>query len=882
MKRRRFIKTIGLTGAAILAAPGRTIAGPFKPEDFSGSQVPADKKLDPAWVISLRERGMPTSYRKSKAELRYIGMPVGGICAGTMYLGGDGRLWLWDIFNHNQRGIDARVIEWKGRKLRPNDGSTYVDPASGIRPIRQGFALAIDDGKSRVVKPLDEDHWDEIEFEATYPIGTITFQDPALPVAVILRAYSSFIPMDEENSGLPVTIMSFEIVNRRPKKVRVSLTGWLENCILFDKQLDEGLFRRKNLPFTDARVRGIRLGAESDDEAVRSSPGFGSLCLALLKSSGGPSTAQSDDEETARLTAAGIIPSSPASQPMAVLGSARDLEIREAWQSHFFIAWHFPNLSFKTIPDKIRYYSNRFEDASSVASFVGRNFEYLSGTTGQWHDAWYDSSLPWWFLERTFVNTSTLATTTCHRMKSGRFYAWEGVGCCEGTCTHVWHYAQAVARIFPALEKDTRARVDLGLSFDAGTGMIHYRGPGTGPAIDGQAGTVLRIYREHRMSGDDLFLRENWGKINKAVQYILRHDANKDGLTDGQQPNTLDADWFGNIAWIADLCLAAVRAGEEMAFETGDAIFAARCREYFDKGKKRFEEELFDGEYFIQKPDPEKGRTGLGGYNTCHIDQILGQSWAFQAGLGRIIDKEKTLSALRSLWKYNFTPDVGGYIAAHKGGRPYALAGEGGMIMNTNPRGEEKPYGEKPAGPVGYFHECMSGFEHQVASHMMGEGLVDESLIVTRMIHDRYHAAKRNPFNEIECSDHYARAMASYGTFITACGFEHHGPQGFMRFAPRLSPDDFKAAFTAAGSWGTFRQRRSPGTMEARITLLFGTLTLKTLQLEFSGETPGRPPICERDGESVACHMSRAGDTLTMEFQAPVIIRKQEELRITI
>jgi hypothetical protein len=426
------------------------------------------------------------------------------------------------------------------------------------------------------------------------------------------------------------------------------------------------------------------------------------------------------------------------------------------------------------------------------------------------------------------------------------------------------------------------ARVDLGVSFDAGTGMIHYRGPGTGPAIDGQAGTVLRICREHRMSGDDLFLRENWGKIKKAVEYILRHDANREGLTDGQQPNTLDADWFGDIAWIAGLCLAAVRAGEEMALETGDAIFAARCREYFDKGKKHFEEELFDGEYFIQKPDPEKGRTGLGGYNNCHIDQVLGQSWGFQAGLGRIIDKEKTLSALRSLWRYNFTPEVGGYIAAHKGGRPYALAGEGGMIMNTNPRGEEKPYGEKPAGPVGYFHECMSGFEHQVASHMMGEGLVEESLILTRMIHDRYQAAKRNPFNEIECSDHYARAMASYGTFITACGFEHHGPQGFMRFAPRLSPDDFKAAFTAAGSWGMFRHRRSPGAMEARITVLFGTLTLKTLQLEFSGETSGRPPICERDGESVACRVYRAGDTLTMEFQAPVIIRKKEELRITI
>ena len=78
---------------------------------------------------------------------------------------------------------------------------------------------------------------------------------------------------------------------------------------------------------------------------------------------------------------------------------------------------------------------------------------------------------------------------------------------------------------------------------------------------------------------------------------------------------------------------------------------------------------------------------------------------------------------------------------------------------------------------MGYFNECMSGFEHQVASHMMAEGMTDEALIITRSIHDRYHAAKRNPYNEIECSDHYARAMASYGTFITACGFEYHGPK---------------------------------------------------------------------------------------------------------
>ncbi len=151
--------------------------------------------------------------------------------------------------------------------------------------------------------------------------------------------------------------------------------------------------------------------------------------------------------------------------------------------------------------------------------------------------------------------------------------------------------------------------------------------------------------------------------------------------------------------------------------------------------------------------------------------------------------------------------DVGPYIKTHTGGRPYAVEGEGGMVMNTNPHNEAKAYGDNVTWQLGYFHECMSGFEHQVASHMMAEGMTDEALVLTRAIHDRHHAAKRNPFNEIECSDHYARAMASYGTFITACGFEHHGPKGDFKMAPRWNAKNFKAPFTVAEGWGSYRQK---------------------------------------------------------------------------
>lgn len=181
----------------------------------------------------------------------------------------------------------------------------------------------------------------------------------------------------------------------------------------------------------------------------------------------------------------------------------------------YVIAWHFPNLSLK---DGGRYYANRFASAGAVAEYAARNFDRLAAQTRLWHDTWYDSTLPHWFLDRTLLNACILATSTCHRFRSGRFYGWEGVGCCEGTCTHVWHYAQAVARLFPELERDLRERTDFGLAFHDDSGVINFRGEGESLATDGQAGCVLRSYREHLMSADDAFCggtgrrsRRPWG-----------------------------------------------------------------------------------------------------------------------------------------------------------------------------------------------------------------------------------------------------------------------------------------------------------------------------------------------------------------------------------
>lgn len=165
-----------------------------------------------------------------------------------------------------------------------------------------------------------------------------------------------------------------------------------------------------------------------------------------------------------------------------------------------------------------------------------------------WRDTWYDSTLPHWFLNRIFANTSTLATTTSHRFASGRFWGWEGVGCCPGTCTHVWHYAQAVGRIFPEIERDMRERVDFGAGFAAGEGMIRHRGESTGPAIDGHCGRILGAWREHQMSADAAFLKRLWPNVKQSLEHVMHHNKDGDGILDGPQESTLDAAWYGQIA----------------------------------------------------------------------------------------------------------------------------------------------------------------------------------------------------------------------------------------------------------------------------------------------------------------------------------------------
>ena len=659
LKRRDFLRDTSKLMAGLLVFNIPAIAGsvPFIPGVLSRGKIP----VDPKWIKSLYERGALTTYLKSKNELSFIGMPVGGINCGTVYLGGDGRLWLWDIFNKNQEGVEPKVVEWntgvlnEGNKVRSSDGANYVQPSKNIRPLDQGFAVKITYGGKTIIKELKSEDWEEIAFEATYPLATIRYIDKSLPVTITLQAFSPFIPLDEDNSNLPATILSFQVANNSKETVDVELIGWLENAVnKFSAKAGDG--ERINTVIHKDNMLSVFSQFKAVDENKFSEAGdTGSMCLSLIRAKGtaNPSIAELTIGETSFSKTEEANASTDAIDKLiGGIVASQKIQAGTTAKIDYAISWYFPNVGKRiNIPDAKsgNYYGSKFSDALAVSNYIADKFPFLSSQTQLWKKTWYDSTLPCWFLERTFMNISTLATTTSHRFATGRSWAWEGVGACEGNCTHVWQYAQTVGRIFPALEKDNRERVDLEISLME-NGGIWFRGEyDKRPAIDGQAGTVLRIYREHQMSSDDAFLKKNWSKIKKTVQFVIDQDRNKDGMEDTPMENTLDAVWDGEIAWIVGLCIAAVKAGQVMAEEMNDIPFVSVCKEYVEVGRKNMEEKLFNGEYFIHQPNVEKGRNNLGSYNTCHIDQVYGQAWAFQVGLGRVLDKEKTVSALCAL-----------------------------------------------------------------------------------------------------------------------------------------------------------------------------------------------------------------------------------------
>jgi len=1012
LNRRSFLHSIGVGAAAYLFGPLPIQADALDVPNFD-PHMPADKGLKAGWVQSLFERGTPQIY--SKDALRNIQMPISGICTGQeLNLSGEGALTGWRLH------------------------ATPLD-------IVQGFSLRTNvDGKAET-HLLNQANFPDMTFRGEYPIAKLEYANAAIPVEVDLEAFSPFIPLQTDDSGIPATIFNFTLKNTSQAPVEATLAGSWENGVCgFSRNTIDGTrgnqivrnsaitmlnctaapippdaISRPDIIFEDWTkdafegwaVEGTafgpgpvekeklgdpnRLGGKSarlasssftggdapqgkltsapftlsrhyvnfwlaggpfpdtvylalvvDGKKVKSQTGIRTRELyayyydvrqwegkqAMIEivdtssdhdgfltvgriffsdvSGDGPPMAQFPDYGTMTLALlgkpaeVGIAKGSiglegesadqaavPISETLiGTLGRTVQLNPGDTAQVTFVLAGFFPNLNIRQLGPNLRYYTKRFDSSQTVAQHVAKNLDKLTSATRLWRDTWYDSTLPYWFLDRTFANASTLASGTCYRIATGRFYAYEGSPApnYEGTCTHVWHYAHSMSRLFPELERDQRERVDLGVALDVPSGVIGFRGEASpnGLAVDGQTGTIMRFYREHQMSPDDSWLARNWDKIKLTYNPLFAQDPDEDGILEGRQNNTLDCAWFGQISWMSSMYVGALRAGEAMAHEMGDSAFAEKCAKVAAAGTQNIMARLFNGEYFFSIPDPKNIQMENSG-DGSHIDQVHGQSYACQLNLPRVLPEKETRTALASIWKYNFSPDVYSYWAAHKGTAQYVNPSDKGMIMCTFPR-SDWDYARAGANDskdnpfTDYFNLTWTGQEYQVAGHMLWEGLVQEGLATVRAIHDRYNASIRNPWAEQEAGIHYSRAMASHGAFIGACGYEHHGPKGHLGFAPKLTQENFRAPLTAAEGWGTFAQTISGNKMDASVEIKSGQLKLQTLRLTFANASKAVGATAKLGGNSVPVTCAFDGDRALLTFASSLTIAEGQKLSVEI
>lgn len=533
----------------------------------------------------------------------------------------------------------------------------------------------------------------------------------------------------------------------------------------------------------------------------------------------------------------------PSPEGQTWLGALVGHAVLEPGQSktmRFTLAWHFPNRMVDFVqfgPDRPElgntrfwlgnHYASRWADAVDVADEVHREWGPLWHATTAWTDVVDGLDLPAQWRTHLATQPVPLRTPTSFRTHDGAFYGFEGVlgastgmwsgdvgGSCPLNCTHVWNYAMAASALFPSLERSMReTEFDV---MQARSGALPHRvfmppyleqfgdGPIGGPidaALDGMCGAVLKTYRELlRGAVGTPWVWERWGNICALMDHVVAQWDPKDtGLLAGIQPSTHDIGLHGTNTYMGTYWLAALRAAEELALVVGDLDRATEWRERFELSSRRYDEECFDGSQYVQRPDPslpDEHQWGIG----CLSDQLIGQWWAHTLGLGYLLPEDHVRTALRNIVKWNFrdieapAETVGGHVddldasatrssrrttrSTGEGSfsqRPYAVAGEQGLVMCTWPNGG------RPEAPTLYCDEVWTGVEYQVAAHCIHEGLHDEATRILEAMWARHDGSRRNPFNEAECGDHYARAMAGWSVLEAELGLAWNALDGTFR-----------------------------------------------------------------------------------------------------
>nr|WP_314844480.1 GH116 family glycosyl hydrolase [uncultured Microbacterium sp.] len=786
--------------------------------------------------------------------------PLGGIGTGNVSIGARGELRDWELENLPDKGR-RNPHSFFAIHAAPGDGPavTRVLEArlGGRHDADAGYAFDQLAGLPRL---------DASSLHGEYPVVDVDFTDAVLPVDVALHAFTPLVPLDADASGIPAAVLRYRVTNPGDAAVRVTVVGSVSHTAGRGTPGPDAPWGMRGTQRVRWRDDGDVRGLDFDIDLPADDPGYGTLSLTTTDASTTvkPQWVTSYWPDGARLfwddladdgllsveprltledRPRGLfaeLDADPDAPPLSEeemlaklprvrtgsLGIVHALAPGESRDFEFVLSWSFPqrrrgwhgHIVFADPPgDEVvkNHYATLWPDAWSAGRHLHENLPALERSTDAFVDALYGGTLDPVLADAVGANIAAARSTTGFVLDSPNaelgpgsvFAAWEGSfdhgGSCEGTCTHVWSYAQTLAWLFPSLERSARRAEYLLETDESGAqkfrGNRIFGGPSwfMGPAVDGQLGTLLRLHREWRFSGDDDFLHELWPAAVRTLDYAIREwDRDGDGLLDGEMHNTYDIEFHGAEPLANGVHLAALRAGARMAEHLGESEHARTWTALADRVAEAMDSTLWNGEYYRQVIDDIDSHRYQYGDGVLS-DQLLGQFHASVNGLGDILPSERVSSALGAIVEHNFRDDLGAQESTQ---RVYALNDEAGLLLASWPRGG------RPKIPFVYSDEVWTGVEHQVAASLIYAGRADEGLRIERALRSRYDGAHRNPWNEIECGNHYARSLASWALLLAASGAQWDAPTRVLSFAPSdgalTGAGAQRFLFTTGTGWG--------------------------------------------------------------------------------
>lgn len=840
MPRREFLK-LSATAAAGAVSAGGAGAASYNLEGEEGLRTKRPRTIPPP-----RRRKFNDAYTDER--LARIAFPMGGLGAGMICLEGTGALSHVSLRNRPEIFHEPCMFAAIGVKGHPEWARVLEGPV----PAHKLFG-APGAGNGAAGSSFGLPRFDAAAFKPRFPFARVALADDKAPIEAEITGWSPFAPGDAHNSSLPVAALEYRITNRSGKALEAVFSFNAKNFMPLGGNPRavrpmEGGFILWGGPAKDKPWEEGAFAASVSEPGTRVNHAWfrGGWWDALTM-------AWSDVEKAAACERAPATSGDPS--PGASLFVPFTLAPRESRTIVLRLAWFAGRTNLRIGKDPADaspapedalnfrpYYSAKFSDVNGVAYYWRDNYAGLRKSSEQFAECFHDTTFPLEVTEAVAANLTILKSPTVLRQADGRLWAWEGCsdnsGCCHGSCTHVWNYAQAIPHLFPALERTLR-ETEFGPSQDA-RGHQTFRSalpirpvqPDFHAAADGQLGGIMKAHRDWRISGDTEWLRGLWPKIKQSLDYCIETwDPGHKGWLEEPHHNTYDIEFWGPDGMCTSFYLGALKSATLMAKALDDP--APLYEELLEKGAARAGKELFDGEYFIQKiqwtglkaQNPLENKSMVGSYSPeaveifqkegpkyqygtgCLSDGVLGSWMALVCGAGQVLDARKVASHLAAVHKHNLKADLSDYPNPQ---RPsYACGAEAGLLLCTWPKGGALSL------PFVYSNEVWTGIEYQVASHLMRMDMVEEGLEIVRACRSRYDGRVRNPFNEYECGHWYARAMSSYALLFGLGGARYDAVEKTLYLEPRVK-GDFRCFLSTATGYGTVGVRKGKPFFEPR------------------------------------------------------------------